>query len=148
MEQIFISYGNWFWFTLAVILLIGELLNPGVFLMWLAAAAALTGFVHYAYPLGWAGEALVFATLAAVLIAASWRLVAKSWSPTTDQPFLNQRQNGLIGKTFLLHQPIVNGQGKILFEDTIWDVDGPDLPRHAKVKVIGVDGLRLKVEAD
>ena len=52
-----------------------------------------------------------------------------------------------MGKSFVLLQPIVNGQGKIRFEDTIWDVDGPDLPKNARVKVIAVDGLRLTVEA-
>ena len=48
MEQIFSNYGIWFWFVAAILLLIGELLNPGVFLMWLAAAAALTGVIHLA----------------------------------------------------------------------------------------------------
>ncbi len=33
----------WFWFIVAGLLLIGELLSPGVFLMWLAGAAAFTG---------------------------------------------------------------------------------------------------------
>ena len=147
MEQIFSNYGIWFWFVAATVLLIGELLNPGVFLMWLAAAAALTGLVHLIYPMSLPSEALLFAVLAAGLIAASWRLVSKSWHPKSDQPFLNQRQDGLVGRTFVLLQPIVNGQGKIRFEDTIWDVDGPELPKNARVKVIAVDGLRLKVEA-
>ena len=147
MEQMFASYGLWFWFVIAAVLLVGELLNPGVFLMWLAGAASLTGLVHLAYPLGLAGEALLFAVLAGILVAVSWRLVSKAWRPVSDQPFLNQRQQGLVGKTFALHQPIVNGQGKIRYEDTLWDVDGPDLPKNARVKVVGVDGLRLQVEA-
>ena len=147
MEQIFSNYGIWFWFVAAILLLIGELLNPGVFLMWLAAAAALTGVIHLAYPMSLAAEALLFAVFAGLLIAASWRLVSKSWHPKSDQPFLNQRQQGLVGKTFNLLQPIVNGQGKIRYEDTIWDVDGPELAKNARVKVIAVDGLRLTVEA-
>ena len=94
-----------------------------------------------------AAEALLFAVFAGLLIAASWRLVSKAWHPKSDQPFLNQRQQGLVGKTFNLVQPIVNGQGKIRYEDTIWDVDGPELPMNARVKVIAVNGLRLMVEA-
>ena len=78
MEQIIAEHGTWVWFIIATVLLIGELLNPGVFLMWLAAAAALTGLVHLAYPLGWAQEALVFAVFGAILIAASWRIVSKA----------------------------------------------------------------------
>lgn len=147
MEQIFTEHGTWIWFIIATLLLIGELLNPGVFLMWLAAAAALTGLVHLAYPLGWPQESLLFAVLAAALIGLTWRLVSKSWHPKSDQPFLNQRQDGLVGKSFILIQPIVNGQGKIRYEDTIWDVDGPELPKNARVKVVAVNGLRLTVEA-
>ena len=147
MEQTYMAYGIWFWFILGAVLLIGELLNPGVFLMWFAAAAALTGVIHFIYPLGLAGEGLVFAVAALLLVIASWRVVSKSWDPKSDQPFLNQRQNALVGKTFVLVEPIVGGQGKIRFEDTIWDVDGPDLPKAARVKVMSVDGLRLNVVA-
>ncbi len=32
----------WFWFIVGVALLIGELLAPGIFLLWLAIAAGLT----------------------------------------------------------------------------------------------------------
>ena len=147
MEQTYMAYGIWFWFILGAVLLIGELLNPGVFLMWFAAAAALTGVIHFIYPLGLAGEGLVFAVAALLLVIASWRVVSKSWDPKSDQPFLNQRQNALVGKTFVLVEPIVGGQGKIRFEDTIWDVDGPDLPKATRVKVMSVDGLRLNVVA-
>lgn len=146
MEQFFTAYGNWFWLSLAALLLVGELLNPGVFLMWFAAAAALTGIIHFIMPLGWTGEVLVFALLAFMLVLASWRWVSKSWNPVSDQPFLNQRQHALLGKTFPLHVAIVNGQGKIRFEDTLWDVDGPELPKSARVTVTGLDGMRLKVE--
>ena len=147
MEQTYMAYGIWFWFILGAVLLIGELLNPGVFLMWFAAAAALTGVIHFIYPLGLAGEGLIFAVAALLLVIASWRVVSKSWDPKSDQPFLNQRQNALVGKTFILVEPIVGGQGKIRFEDTIWDVDGPDLPKATRVKVMSVDGLRLNVVA-
>jgi membrane protein implicated in regulation of membrane protease activity len=45
-----------------------------------------------------------------------------------------------------LDEAIINGSGKLKIEDALWDVDGPDLPAGAKVKVIGVNGLRLVAE--
>jgi hypothetical protein len=40
MSDLFPMFGGeWFWWIVAAVLLIGELLMPGVFLLWLAVAA-------------------------------------------------------------------------------------------------------------
>jgi inner membrane protein len=41
----------------------------------------------------------------------------------------------------------VNGSGKIKVEDTLWDVDGPDMAVGSRIKVTAVQGMRLMVEA-
>jgi inner membrane protein len=51
-----------------------------------------------------------------------------------------------VGRVFVLEQPIVNGVGKLRIDDTLWDVDGPDLPTGARVKVTGLNGMRLVAE--
>jgi membrane protein implicated in regulation of membrane protease activity len=148
MEDIFGSYGLYFWWILAGLLLIGELIQPGFFMIWFAAAAGLTGLIHLYYPQGWVAEVAIFAVLAAVAVAVSWRFVTASWAVTSDQPHLNQRHAGLVGQSYALLEPIVNGRGKIDARGTTWDVEGPDLPKGALVKITGTDGLRLKVKAD
>ena len=65
----------------------------------------------------------------------------------TDAPNLNQRQLNFIDHEYVLLAPIVNGSGKIRVEDALWDVDGPDMEAGKRVKVIGVNGMRLTVEA-
>jgi inner membrane protein len=139
-------YSPWTWFILAGILLIGELLSPGVFLIWLAGAAALTGLVDVMLGLSWQNEVVVFAVLSALLVLASWSWVKNHRSPKTDQPHLNLRHGAYVGRVYVLEKPIVNGSGKIKIEDSLWDVDGPDLPAGARVKVTGVHGLRLNAE--
>ncbi len=47
----------------------------------------------------------------------------------------------------MLNEPIVDGKGRLKIEDTMWELRGPDLPQGAWVKVTGVDGMRLMVEA-
>jgi hypothetical protein len=138
--------GYWFWWILAALLLIGEMLMPGFFLLWVAAAAALAGLAAFAFTPGWQVEIIVFCVAAAGLVAASWRLVMRQRQTTTDQPHLNRRVDGYVGRLFVLQQPTVNGSGKLRIDDTLWDVDGPDLPAGAKVKVTGVNGLRLTIE--
>jgi inner membrane protein len=143
MTDLTFLYSPWSWFILAGLLLIGELLSPGVFLIWLAGAAALTGFVDIALGLSWQNEVIIFAVLSAVLVFASWNWVKTQRTPKSDQPHLNLRHGAYVGRVFVLEKAITNGAGKIKIEDALWDVDGPDLPVGAKVKVTGVNGLRL-----
>jgi membrane protein implicated in regulation of membrane protease activity len=138
--------GPWFWWIVAGVLLVGEMLMPGFFLLWLAAAAALTGAVDLVFGLGWQGEVITFAALSLVLVLATWKWVMASRQMQSDQPTLNQRHHAYVGKVVPLAQAIVNGSGKVRIEDSLWDVDGPDLPLGALVRISGVVGLRLKAE--
>ena len=147
MDQLFPALGPYFWWIVAAVLLIAEMSQPGFFMIWLAAAAGLTAIVHLVAPMAWESEILVFAVFAVVAIAASWRIVTKSWQAKSDQPHLNQRHEGLVGHTYYLERAIVNGTGKIRVNDTMWDVVGDDMPKGEMVKVTGLDGLRLKVKA-
>ncbi|MDF1530326.1 MAG: NfeD family protein, partial [Sedimenticola sp.] len=67
-------------------------------------------------------------------------------NPTkSDQPRLNRRGEQYIGRIFTLSEPMVNGQGKIKVDDSIWKISGADCPAGARVKVVDVDGVVLKV---
>jgi membrane protein implicated in regulation of membrane protease activity len=146
MAELLSLSGPWFWFIVAGLLLFGELLSPGVFLMWLGGAAALTGLADMALGLGWSGEIIAFALLSLALVFSSWKQVTKGWSATSDQPHLNQRQQAYVGQSYLLEQAIVNGAGKLRIEDALWDVEGADAPAATRVKVTAVNGMRLVVE--
>jgi inner membrane protein len=146
MNQFFVDSGPWFWWIIAGILLFAEMAMPGIFMLWLAVAAALTAVIDMAAHLSWMGEILTFAALSMVLVLASWRFVMAGRNVKSDSPHLNQKHSGFIGKTYILNTAIINGSGKIKVEDALWDVDGPDAEQGTRVKVTGVDGLRLVVE--
>src|SRR3990170_1017972 len=42
---------------------------------------------------------------------------------------------------------IVNGQGRVQIADAYWSVTGPDLPAGTAVRVVGSEGMTLRVEA-
>lgn len=146
MSDLFSIADPWFWWIVAGVLLVGEMLMPGFFLLWLAAAAALTGVIDLVLGLGWEGEVMVFAALSLVLVLLSWKWVMASRQSQSDQPNLNQRHHAYVGRVVPLAQAIVHGSGKVRIEDALWDVDGPDLPQGAKVRISGVEGLRLRAE--
>jgi membrane protein implicated in regulation of membrane protease activity len=140
------SFGLWNWLIAGGVLLILELLVPGAFMLWLGIAAILTGALSFAVSPSWQSQWIAFAVLSAVLVPI-WLRVSRSSKNITDQPFLNRRNVGLVGRGFTLEKPIVNGTGTVRIDDTIWRIAGPDMPAGSRVKVVRADGAELWVEA-
>lgn len=152
LERLFIELGPWNWMVLGLILLILEIVVPGVFLLWIGIAALLIGAVSMlAWDAAfWAWQVQVVAFLLLSLVSAyiGKKLIVGRGS-TSDQPLLNRRGEQMIGRTATLAEPIREGRGRIQLGDTLWRVSGPDLPAGARVRVIGAaeTDLELTVEA-
>jgi len=142
----FVALGAWNWFVVAVIFLVLEVLVPGVFMLWLGLAAILVGIIALATVLSWQIQLIVFAVLSIACIPA-WRYFARKVEGPADQPFLNRRSEGYVGRVFMLDKPIVGGVGTIRIDDSVWRVSGPDLPAGSRVKIARADGAELAVEA-
>ncbi len=146
MDQL-LPFGDWFWWIAAGVLLILELTAPGVFFMFLAAAAVIVGVLDTALSLGWQIELTLFAVFSLIFVLAGRPFLKRRHMLDSDRPNLNRRMYDHVGKNFVLAEPVVDGKGRLRIEDTIWELRGPDLPQGARVKVTGVEGMRLKVEA-
>lgn len=147
MDAFLSNIDYWYWWILAGILLIIEVSAPSFFFLWLTIAAAITGFVLLAVPdLGWEYQLLIFSSLSIVSISA-FRRYQRSRTKLTDQPTLNRRGEQYVGRTFTLTQPIINNNGVIRVDDSTWRINGADLPAGSSIKVVGVQGVILQVEA-
>jgi hypothetical protein len=138
--------GIWFWWIAAGVLLMLELMLPGVFFVWLAAAAAVVGVFDAAFHFGWQIELVLFAVFAVIFLFGGRKFLASRKEMQSDIPNLNQRMYDYVGQLHPLEVAIVNGRGKIRIDDTLWDVMGPELTKGSRVRVTGVEGMRLKVE--
>ncbi|MGV1014104.1 MAG: NfeD family protein [Methyloceanibacter sp.] len=143
METI-IELGPWVWMILAAVLFVLELISPGIFFMWFGVAAAITGLIVFRYDMGWQWQLVSFAVLSLVTVLSANRYLRRN-PLESERPLLNERAVQLVGQTFELLDPIVDGRGSIKTGDTIWRVEGPELPRGARIKVVGADGTLLKV---
>ncbi len=135
-----------FWMIFACLLGIGEILLPGVFLIWVAIAAALTGAAALALPfLPIEAEVLLFALLS---LAAGYG--GKRWYDSQDvpssDPLLNDRAARLIGRTVTVAQAITGGEGRVTLDDGTWSAIGPDAPVGARMTVVAANGPVLTVE--
>ncbi len=146
MEALFQHVDHWSWWILAIALLVLEAFVPGTFFMWMGIAAGVVGLLLLLLPgMGWEYQIIIFAALSVASIVL-WRQYFRQHPVTTDQPALNRRGQQYIGRTFTLTEPMVNGQGKIRVDDTTWKILGEDCDAGSSVKVVGVDGVQLKVE--
>jgi membrane protein implicated in regulation of membrane protease activity len=137
--------GAWNWFIAAALLLILELLAPGVYMLWLGLAALVVGLGSLVVDWSWQSQGAAFVVIAAALFPLWWRFGRRLRSPT-DQPFLNRRAQAFVGRVFTLDKPIIDGAGTIGIDDTIWRVTGPDCPAGSRVTVTRADGPTLCVE--
>lgn len=137
--------GEWAWWIVAAVLGILELLAPGVFFIWLAAAAIAVGILVLLLPLALSLQIAVFAVLSVLFVWASRRYL--DLNPiASDHPHLNQRGREHIGALFTLDQPIENGRGRLKIGDGYWMARGPDAPAGSKVRVCDLDGSVMVVE--
>ena len=136
----------WYWWALAAVLLVCEMLLPGVVFLFLAVGAAVSGLLLLvAADVSLELQLVVFA-IVAVLSAVALRPYLKKIQSHTTEPTLNARGEALVGKVFVLDQPILAGRGRVKLGDGSWSVTGPDMVAGAKVRVAAVSGTELRVE--
>lgn len=146
MEQLVGIFGIWTWWVLAGVLFAVELLLPGIFFLWFGLAAVAVGFLNLILPFQGQMQIAIFAVLSAVFLLAARPWLLKRQAFESEQPHLNRRMYGYVGRRVFLEEPIRNGQGKIRIDDAQWIVNGLDQASGTWVKIVGVDGHNLVVE--
>jgi inner membrane protein len=136
---------HWFWLILAALLGTAEIIVPGVFLIWFAAAAAVTGVIAFVLPIGMTAQAALFALLSVVAV-----YVGRNWfrnNPIiSDDPKLNDRGARLQGEIVTVVDAITNGRGRVKVGDSVWNARGDDAAAGTQVRVAGADGNVLLIE--
>lgn len=136
----------WYWWVLALVFLVIEMLVSGFFFLWMAAAGLVTGCLVWIAPsIGMEIQVLLFSVLSIAAIIA-WKLVVGKQVIKSDRPLLNKRGSQYVGRVFDLYEAIENGQGKIKVDDSIWKVHGEDCDINSKVKVIAIRGTVFDVQ--
>jgi membrane protein implicated in regulation of membrane protease activity len=136
------------WWLLALVLIGVEIVAPGFFMLWIGIAAAAMGVISLVLPdlsFGW--QAVLFVVLSLASCYLYWKFIRSVREAASDQPLLNRRAEQFVGRRYTLDSAIVNGQGKARVADSLWLVEGPELPAGAQIEVVGVTGATLKVRA-
>lgn len=146
MAEILGAFGDWTWWIVGGVLLLSELLATSIFLVWFGLAALSVGLADIFLGLNWQTEVILFVVLSVVYVLIGRRYVRTRATDEVDQPYLNQRVNAFVGRTAVLQEAIVNGEGKVRIDDALWRVTGTDAPAGSRVLITGGSGKVLETE--
>ncbi len=140
----------WYWWVLAVILLIGEITTGTTYVLWPAVAAVLVGFTDI-FPLDgmWQMQLLIFAVIT-VALTIFGTPYAKKWlhATKTDHENLNKRGAQKIGQRAVVASEFVGGKGRVKYGDTEWlaEAETPvELAEGAEVEITEARGTTLVI---
>lgn len=135
---------RWGWWIAAVILAAAEIFVPGVFLIWLALAALITGAIALLFGPPLAVDLAIFAVAAIASIYIGGNVYRRN--ATTTEPLLNNRAARMIGTRVTVCEAIVGGQGRATDGDSFWSAKGPDMAAGTIAIVTAVEGNTMVVE--
>ncbi|WP_114228808.1 MULTISPECIES: NfeD family protein [Sphingomonas] len=138
---------GWWWLIGGLLLLIAELIAPGVFLLFVGAAAMATGLFVLLFGLGLAPALILFALYTAVAVMVGRKVYANRAVDSPD-PLLNDRGARLIGRVVTAATAIDHSHGRVRVGDSEWSARGGPAQAGEQVRITGVDGNCLRVEIE
>lgn len=137
---------HWWWIALGLVLAGLEMLVPGVYLLWLGLAALVTGLLVFASDPSLPMQLVSFVFLSLIFAFSAKRWLGEKPIESSD-PLMNNRAARLVGQTALVTHAIEHGEGRVKVADGEWLASGPDCPAGTRVRIAGVSGACLAVEA-
>jgi len=132
------------WLTIALVLAVAEMAIPGVFLIWMAGAALITGLLSWVLPLGVPIQIVIFAVLSILAVFMGRRYLVRHPVVSAD-PLMNRRGDRAVGEMVVVTQAIVGGSGRVRLGDSEWLARGADAAAGTRLTVTGIDGSVLLV---
>jgi membrane protein implicated in regulation of membrane protease activity len=137
----------WYWWAFAAVLLVFEMMLPGIVFLFLALGAVAAGaFMLVVSDLGLELQLFVFAIVSVASAVVLRPTLKRLQQGRPQDATINARGDSLVGKTIVLDAPILNGRGRVTVGDGSWTVTGPDMVAGSKVRVAAVNGTELSVE--
>ncbi|MEL6876604.1 MAG: NfeD family protein [Pseudomonadota bacterium] len=136
---------HWVWIGFGLVLAALEMVVPGVYLIWLAVAAIITGLLTIGLDLALPSQVVIFVSLS-LIAAFSARRFLRDTPINSPDPLMNQRGTRLVGETAVVTQGFEGGSGRVKHGDSEWLARGPNLEPGARVRITGSDGAILVVE--
>ena len=137
---------GWLWAIGGVLLLIAEVIAPGFFLLFVGAAAVLTGVFTLLFDLALGPQLILFAVYSTLAVMIGKRFYAQPGTP--DHQLLNDPGKRMIGKSVLVVDAVDEHKGRVRVGDGEWSARGGPASPGDRVRITGVEGNCLLVEPE
>lgn len=138
---------GWLWAITGVLLLIAEIVAPGFFLVFIGAAAIATGIFTLLFGFGLPAQLALFALYSLIALMVGRRFYANVPTDSSD-PMLNDRAARLVGRSVSVVDAVTEHGGRVRVGDSEWSARGGPAEPGERVRITGVDGNCLTVEAE
>ncbi len=139
---------GWLWLIGGVVLLIAELIAPGFFLIFIGAAAILTGLAALLLGIPLAVQLGLFAVVAFLAARIGGRTAYSYRYDLSTDPLLNDRAGRLLGKVVVVVEPVGPHGGRVRVGDSDWSARGASAAVGERVRIVDIEGNCLKVEPE
>ncbi|MDM1545750.1 NfeD family protein [Ignatzschineria indica] len=132
------------WLIAGALLILFEIILPGVYLFWIGIAALMVGGVLSVIDLSIILQILLFAIFALLAVIVG---VKTYKGKEIKSSALNQtRGSEFIGRNITLQEAVINQQGRVALGDSTWAIEGEDLPAGSQIRITAVQGNTLLYE--
>lgn len=137
------------WFAIGLILLVAELLMPGLIILFFGVGAWVTALAYLFLDVSLNSQLVIFMTSSIISLALLRRFLVKDKNPSA--PFLNNNElnQEFIGHTCTVSETIIPGPvgGRVQFRGTHWKaLSDFSLSPGQTARIISKDSIVLKVE--
>lgn len=135
----------WIWAVVATLFLLAEIFSASFFFLLWAVAAAGVAVVVLLWNITLTWQLFWFGVFSVPLLLL-WAVITgrrKNKHQHDIAALLNQRGKQYIGREFELTAPVEYGVGKLQIGDTLWKLEGQDLPAGAKIVITEACGNSL-----
>lgn len=134
------------WIAFGLILAGLEIVAPGIFLIFIGAAALATGMAAFMYGLGLGGQLIAF-TVFTILALIAGRALYRGNPVESSDPLLNDRAGRLIGTSVTVIEPVSAQAGRVKVGDSVWPARGPALAKGETARIVAVENGVLMLQA-
>ena len=138
---------GWLWAIGGLILLIAEMIAPGFFLIFIGAAAILTGVATLAFGLSLPLQLVDFVVAAGLAVLLGRRRYEEPPNVDLDNR-LNNPGRRLEGKVATVVAVVDEHSGRVRLGDSEWTARGGPAQAGERVRIVAVDGNCLIVEPE
>ena len=135
----------WLWFIGGLLLIGGEIVLPGVYLLWIGLGALVVGVLVAVFPdLGLTWQLVSFALAMLGTVSLGFVIQRRGAPPAAGE--LNQELHALVGQRFVAASDFQVGMGRVRVGDTTYAaVSAEAIQAGDAVEVIAVVAGKLRV---